>query len=254
MEGLQKLANELDNAAKEAKATEQLSNKHDYDLSDAYMIQRLSLDNRYQRGEVLVGLKMGFTSLAKMEQMGVHDMIWGRLTDKMAIPNEGLLPLENFIHPRAEPELCYHVAKDIDREILEDEFFEYFDGVASAIEIIDSRYLNFKFSLEDVIADNCSSSGFIIGAWHDVKMDVSNLSIKLQVDNETVQEGSSNAILGDPRKSILAATRLASQYRQPIRKGSIILAGAATAAVYIQKGQKISVEVENLGRLSFGVV
>jgi 2-oxo-3-hexenedioate decarboxylase len=254
MEGIKKLANILDEAAFTAEAIDQLSINNQIDLSDAYEIQSLSIENRYKRGEELAGLKMGFTSLAKMEQMGVHDMIWGRLTDQMAIPNEGKMDRSKFIHPRAEPEICFRVCKEITKELRQEDIANYIDGVSAAIEIIDSRYKNFKFSLEDVIADNCSSSGFIIGSWFDINTPINNLEIALLINGKIVQSGNSNAILGDPWKSVLAASRLAMQYKQVIPKGSIILAGAATAAAYVEKGQTISARVENLGTLSFHVV
>ena len=123
------------------------------------------MEERYTRGDNFVGLKLGFTSYAKMEQMGVHDMIWGRLTNDMWIQNGDEVMLDKFIHPRAEPEIAFKLKKALDREISLEEIPDYIESCCAAIEIIDSRYKNFKFSLEDVIADNCSSSGFVLGEW-----------------------------------------------------------------------------------------
>ncbi|MEO1259576.1 MAG: fumarylacetoacetate hydrolase family protein, partial [Bacteroidota bacterium] len=122
------------------------------------------------------------------------------------------------------------------------------------VEVIDSRYENFKFSLEDVIADNCSSAAFIIGPWHPLDVAIEKLKIELIIDGEVVQSGSSAAILGNPYESVVAAARLALQYAKPIPMGAYILAGAATPAVYLKKGNAVKAIVEGLGEVGFTVV
>ncbi len=243
----------LDDAAKNAAPIPQLSERAELSLGDAYKIQEASICLRMQRGEVLSGIKLGFTSKAKMEQMGVHDLIWGRLTDKMEIENHGYLDNKKFIHPRAEPEVAYLLKKDVDQNVTIDNVFEYVSNVAAAIEIIDSRYKNFKFSLEDVIADNCSSSAYVLGEWKDFSIDASNLEIKMMVNNQLVQSANSKAILGNPLNSLLAAFRLAKQYNVDLKKNMVILAGAATPAVYVHKNDVVAVEVAQLGTVTLKV-
>jgi len=250
---INQLAEIVDQAALKASAIEQLSLQHQFNVDESYAIQANSIERRYQRGEKLIGLKMGFTSEAKMKQMGVHDMIWGRLTDSMLQPNGGNFSFDQFIHPRAEPEICFLIKNKIDRELNLAEAKEHTEAVAAAVEIIDSRYQNFKFSLEDVIADNCSSAGLVVGPWHDHNMPINKLKMVLEIEGVPVQIGSSAAILGDPWKSLIAATRLAAQYEQVIEPGSYIMAGAATSAVYLKKGQSVKAIVEHLGTVEFTV-
>ena len=250
---IKKLAETIDTAAVKATAVEQLSLQAKLTEEDAYAIQAASLERRYQRGERLIGIKMGFTSVAKMKQMGVNDMIWGRLTDAMLMKEESELDLNNFIHPRAEPELCFLVKKTIDHELTFTEIGEYIEAVAPAIEIIDSRFKNFKFSLEDVIADNCSSAGLVVGKWQSHNMPIGNLNIELEINGKAVHVGNSKDILGDPWKSVLAATRLASRYQQVITEGSYLMAGAATPAVYLNAGDQVTAYVEYMNHVSFSV-
>jgi 2-oxo-3-hexenedioate decarboxylase len=249
----QALAITLDNAAKTAKAVTQISTFQTVTLTDAYTIQAISIAQRYERGEKLVGLKLGFTSKAKMEQMGVHDMIWGRLTDEMKYQNGDDLPKSKFIHPRAEPEIAFLIKADITEELTLETAPNFIESVAGAIEIIDSRYENFKFSLEDVIADNCSSTGFVIGSWLSPNTNLSDLKIDLKVDGKIVATGSSDAILGNPWESVVAAARLSLQYNEPLKKGMILLAGAATSAVFVQIGQTVEAEIEGLGNVKLQV-
>ena len=244
------IAQKLDQAANQAQAIAQISQEYTFSEDQAYEIQRLSMEERYARGEKFVGLKLGFTSFAKMEQMGVHDMIWGRLTNAMWLKHNEEMDMGQFIHPRAEPEIAFLLKKDIDKEISLAEISDYVLACAPAIEIIDSRFSNFKFSLEDVIADNCSSSGFVIGAWQPLPKSVNNLSMSLLFDQEIKEQDTSNAILDNPFLSICNASRLATKYHQPFLKGNILLAGAATPAVFVEKGKKITAKVEGLGSCS----
>lgn len=253
MSKISELAAALDDAALHARPIDQLSHTVAFSVDEAYAVQAASIERRYARGERLIGLKMGFTSKAKMEQMGVHDMIWGRLTDTMLLENGGVWPFSRCIHPRAEPEICFLVSKKIDRALPAAELRGYIGAVAPAIEIIDSRYRNFKFSLEDVIADNCSSAGFVVGAWQSPETPLDDLGILLEIDGATVQTGSSSAILGDPWASVEAAARLAAQYGQEIPAGAYLMAGAATEAVYLAKGQQVRAIVQTLGEVSFSV-
>src|SRR5210317_1281814 len=110
-----KIAAKLDDAAQKAEAVEQISKSKVINLDEAYAIQSISISSRYKRLEKFVGIKLGFTSRAKMEQMGVHDLIWGKLTDRMQYLEDEQLQRSEFIHPRAEPEVAFLLKKDIDK-------------------------------------------------------------------------------------------------------------------------------------------
>lgn len=251
---LHSLSEKLDGAAREAIPIAQLSHTEHFSLRDAYEIQRLAIQHRLNRGEKIIGLKMGFTSEAKMKQMGVHDMIWGRLTSGMMVEAGGQLNFSAFIHPRAEPEICFRICRDIPGEVALEELDQYVDGIAAAVEVIDSRFENFKFSLEDVVADNCSSAALVVGPWHAPSRAINDLSMVQLFDEQEVARGSSADILGDPWKSLQAATRLAVAYGEPIKAGYVVMAGAATNAEFIKPNTRVTVEVENLGQASFQVV
>ncbi|PHI21422.1 4-oxalocrotonate decarboxylase [Lewinellaceae bacterium SD302] len=247
------IAATLDEAAFSATATGQISQNQSFDLADAYAIQAASLDRRHGRGEKLTGFKLGFTSKAKMEQMGVHEIIWGRLTDRMAIENGGQLHRSKHIHPRVEPEIAFLIGRPIERALSVDEVAGYLEGVAGALEIIDSRYENFKFSLEDVIADNCSSAAYVLGEWQHPTTDVVNVSIEMKINGELSQAGSSSAILGNPLAALAEITRILSEQKIIIKAGMIILAGAATPAVYVNAGDRIEGTFTGLGGVKLTV-
>lgn len=253
MKQLITLATALDTAAHTATATAQLSDYNPVNLEDAYTIQALSINRRVDRGERIVGYKLGFTSKAKMEQMGVHDIIWGRLTDEMEVAADGTLRRDQFIHPRVEPEIAFRISRRIEGAISLEEVFDYIDGVACALEVIDSRYDNFKFSLEDVVADNCSSSAFVLGPWLPVETSVQGLAIAVNINGKEVQTGSSAAILGNPLDSLVQLSRMMERYDVAIEVGDVVLAGAATSAIALQVGDRVEGRFESLGTVNFTV-
>lgn len=233
------IARQLDEAAQHAISVPQVAAAHNINLEEAYKIQRLSMGRRYQRGEESIGVKLGFTSRAKMEQMGVSDMIWGWLTDSMLYQDGDTLPLHKFIHPRAEPEICFVVSKEINKALSLDEAKDHIGSLAVAIEIIDSRFQNFKFSLEDVVADNCSSTALVVGERLPIDTNLSDVSMQLVINGEVRQSGNTDAILGNPWESVMAASRLVSETGLTLPEGSLIMAGAATAAEYLKTGDHV---------------
>lgn len=248
----EQIAQILDNAAHKATAVPQMAAAERFSLENAYKIQQLSIGRRLERGEKITGFKLGFTSKAKMEQMNVHDLIWGFLTDRMELQPGEKIDLNRWIHPRAEPEIAFRVSHDFPaRELSLEELPDYLDKMAVAIEIIDSRYENFKFSLEDVVADNCSSTGYVIGHWQDLEQELVNLNIALKVNRQIIQQGKSSAILGNPLQPVVELSRLASAANIAVKEGYVILAGAATAAEYLKPEQEIEAEVEKIGNVSF---
>ncbi|MDT4918436.1 MAG: 2-oxo-3-hexenedioate decarboxylase [Pseudonocardiales bacterium] len=230
----------LDAAQRDVRAVDQLDLGPD--LEAAYEIQRELIDRRLARGERLVGCKLGFTSQAKMTQMGVSEIIVGRLTDAMQVDDAAGVALSRFIHPRIEPEIAFRLGRDV---ISGGDMADCVDAVAPALEIIDSRYRDFRFSLPDVIADNTSAAAFVVGEWQPMR-DVADLPVRLLVDGIEVEAGSTAAILGHPLRALEQLVDLAARYGIGLNAGDVILAGAATAAVRFGE-QRVIADVRGLG-------
>ncbi len=254
MTNLSELAAGLDEAARTATAVPQLTDTYpNLSVADAYAIQALSVARRWARGERRVGYKMGLTSRAKMQQMGVSEIIWGRLTDAMRLEEGGQMSHARYTHPRVEPEIAYIIGKPLAGNVTLAEALAAVEAVAPAMEIIDSRYQNFKFALADVIADNSSSSGFYLGSWAKPATDVSNLGILMELNGRPVQIGSTAAILGNPLRSLVSAARLVAAVGESLMPGDIVLAGGATAAHALTPGDFVRTSFQKLGTVSFNV-
>ncbi len=250
---IDELAVAADEAARTATAIAQFTHSHDIDPVDAYAVQRASVERRLGRGERLVGIKMGLTSKAKMAQVGVDEVIWGRLTDGMRIADGDTISLDRFVHPRLEPEVAFLIGEPLGGAVSAAEARQAVAAVAPAAELIDSRFENFQFSLPDVVADNSSSSGFIVGDWCPPDSPIDNLGMVLERNGRPAEIGSSAAILGNPIRSLVEASRMADEAGLTLQPGWIVLAGGATAAVPLQAGDRMRVVVEALGSVHLAV-
>lgn len=249
------LARAVDDATRRAKPIAQLSSRRGVKLSlkDAYRVQAASIARRRRRHERRSGVKMGFTSRAKAAQMGVFDLIYGRLTEAMLIADGGELALKDYIHPRVEPEIAFLLKSPMSGHLSPAEAMTHVEAVAPALEVIDSRYRDFKFSLTDVVADNCSSAAYVVGPWNRPDGDISNLGMVLSFNGRPVEIGSSAAILGHPARSLADAARFAAETGDKLEAGFVVLAGGATAAVALEPDTAVRLEVESLGSAGFSV-
>jgi 2-oxo-3-hexenedioate decarboxylase len=223
------------------------------DLDRAYEVQAQLLARRLSRGERFVGAKLGFTSEAKMVQMGVSEVIVGFLTDRMQIESGGVLSLEGLVHPRVEPEIAFRLGSPVGPGDSAEDLLAAVDAVAPALEVIDSRFEAFSFSLSDVVADNTSACRFVVGEWSPFSHELADRSVELKIDGRTAEKGAASAILGDPLRALDRLAGLAERYDIDLPAGAVILAGAATAAVRLLPGMHVLARVGGLGSVSLQI-
>ncbi len=254
-EELKSVVNELNQARVTGNPVTQFSDRFsEFSRLEAYEVQEAGIQFRKDQGETVIGLKMGLTSEAKRKQMNLDAPLYGVLTDKMQVQAEATYSLKGQIHPKIEPEIAFSINKDLKTGATREDIINACDGVYAALEILDSRYEHFKyFSMEDVIADNSSSSQFVLS---DKITDfdfnsIKDLKMKMLVDGEVAEEGNSSAISGDPVISVIQLCELLGERGQILPAGSIVLAGAATTAVKLKAGMKIDLQVDGFD--SFGV-
>lgn len=204
---------------------------------------------RTAAGERVVGAKLGLTSAAKQQTMGVHQPIVGFLTDAMA---GDVLDLASLGQPRVEPEIAFRLGAVLDRAITPDEVADVVDGVAVALEVIDSRWTGYRFRLGDVLADNTSAAGFVVGEWAPLR-DVRGAEARWFVDGELVATTSPAAILGDPVLALVHLSEHLAARGESLPAGALVLAGAMTDAVPVAGHSSFRVEVDGLGAASLAV-
>ena len=245
-----KLARQLDEARRSRREIEPLCKTFgEFDLEDGYRIQRAGIGLRVGRGEFVAGYKMGLTSKAKREQMNLPAPIYGVLTDAMRIPDGKAFPVARAIHPRIEPEIAFVTSRELREPIELSEAADAVASVCSAMDVLDSRYTGFKyFSLPDVVADNASSSHFVLSDDARVPrgLDLARLRMRILVDGDVKHEAESSAISGDPLLSLVQLVELLHAHGQELPAGSLVLTGAATPAESLAPGQVVRLEVTGL--------
>lgn len=219
----------------------------------AYQVQEHGISLRVQSGEKKIGLKMGLTSEGKRKQMNLDSPLYGELTDKMQIPNGGKIAISSqttdLIHSKIEPEIAFLLKSDLQGEVTRENVLNATQSICACLEVLDSRYDQFKyFSMEDVIADNSSSSHFILGPWVNnfEHLNLKELQMKMMVDNKIVETGVSKEISGDPVVSIIEQCRLLALRGRKLTAGTFVLAGAATAAVALTANSHIELQIDHL--------
>ncbi len=239
------LARRLDDARLEGREVERLTLEFpDLTLEQAYLVMDAGIALRRKRGERGVGLKMGLTSEAKRQQMGLGAPIYGVLTEEMRV--RGTFRMAGTLHPKIEPEIAFHFAGGLRGRPDRAEALSACTGVCAALEILDSRYRDFKyFSLPDVVADNASSSHFVLAErWSPVKgLALGELEMAMRVDGVVRQRAKGSAISGDPVLSVVQLCELLDDRGRALPAGSIVLAGAATVAEALRVGQTVTLQV-----------
>jgi len=220
------------------------------DWDDAYAIQAEILRRKLARGQRLAGLKCGLTSHAKMKQMGVETPCFGFLVDYFSVADGGEIKIAELIHPKVEPEIAFVLKKALKGLGCHiGNVLAATDFVMPGIEIIDSRYRDFKFDLKSVIADNCSSSRFVLGgqAVPVGQLDLRTLGVVMEKNGEHVAIGAGAAVLGHPAAAIAMLANHLGARGEEIPAGTMILSGGVTEAVAVKAGDSVSLRIQALG-------
>jgi len=252
------LAEHLENAELQARDVTKITDEHpDMDWDDAYAIQDEIRRRKEARGNRTAGLKCGLTSFAKMKQMGVETPVFGFVSDYMARPDGGEIKIGELIHPKVEAEICIvtkaplkgpgcHIAAVMAAT----------DLVLPAVEVIDSRYRDFKFDLKSVIADNTSSSRFVIGGRsRDLdELDLRTLGVVLEINGEIKTMAAGAAVLGHPLAAVAMLANHLGARGQDIPAGTFVMTGGVTEAVAVKAGDSVLVRYQDLGSVSMRFV
>ena len=251
---VQRLAEHLENAELEAYEVVKITDEYpEMSYEDAFDIQWEIRRRKEARGNKIVGMKMGLTSWAKMKQMGVENPCYGFLADYFSVPDGGEVEFDQLIHPKIEAELAFVTKKTLKGPGIHiADVLAATDFIMPAVEVIDSRYKDFKFDLKSVIADNSSSARFFTGGRMKPAsgLDLKTLGVVMQINGEVVEVGAGAAVLGHPAASVAMLANMLGERGEELPSGSFIMIGAITAAVQVNKGDSFTVRYQGLGNLS----
>jgi len=225
----------------------------DLSVDDAYRVQLAQVDARVARGERIVGAKLGLTSRAKQVQMGVDEPIFGWMFDGGGMAPDEPVVVADHIHPRCEPELVFVLGEDLAGPgITAHDVLDATTVVVGGIEVIDSRYEAFSFTLPDVIADNTSACRHLVGTSGIAprSADLTLLGCVFDVDGVTVSSAAGAALLGDPATCVAMLADHVGRMGRVLEAGWPILAGSLTDAVALQPGRSAIATYSGLGSVA----
>ncbi len=229
------------------------------DLPAAYAVQQGLVQGRIADGAVVVGRKIGATSKAVQDQLGVDQPDFGYLLDVMDVSSGAVtgdpISMRTLVQPRVEAEVAFRLGKDIDvpeEEITLALVRDAVEVALPALEIVDSRIADWNIEFTDTVADNASSGLFVIGT--DAKplseLEPVDVVMSLTINGEERSAGNGAACLGDPLEALRWLAVQASRFGDPLRAGHLILSGALGPFVPFAPGDRVVASISGFAPLS----
>jgi 2-keto-4-pentenoate hydratase len=251
---VESIANELidaeNNQISVAPLTQRYSNLQ---VSDAYQVQIHVVNKRITEGHQVIGKKVGLTSTAMQQMLGVDEPDYGHLLEYMKISNGETVNISDFISPKVEAEIGFILDKDLVGPNV-----NYLDVLMSvkyvvpAIEIIDSRISDWKIKLIDTVADNGSSARVVVGNKLSTieGLDLRTQGMVLYKNKKLAATGAGTAALGHPAQAVAWLANKLHEFGIHLKAGELILPGALSGAISVKEGDQISADFGIMGSVS----
>ncbi|MCB1894068.1 MAG: 2-oxopent-4-enoate hydratase [Zoogloeaceae bacterium] len=251
---IDQLGDELYQALVKREVLEPLTNRvDDITIEDAYQIQQRMLSRRIEAGETVIGKKIGVTSKAVQNMLGVHQPDFGWLTDGM-VYNEGeSIPIDTLIQPKAEGEIAFVLKHDIQGPgVTAADVLRATEGVMACFEIVDSRIRDWKIKIQDTVADNASCGVFVLGsALVDPReVDLVTCGMVLEKNGEVAVTGAGAATLSSPVNAVVWLINMLGSLGIGLKAGEVVLSGALGAMVPVAAGDSLRVTIGGVGGCS----
>ncbi len=248
------LGDELFDALNASRMVTPLTERHpEITIEDAYAIQQRMIARRLEKGEKVVGKKIGVTSKAVMNMLGVGQPDFGYMLDGMIVNEGEVIPMSSLIQPKAEGEIAFVLKKDlIGPGISAADVMAATEGVMPCFEIVDSRIRDWKIKIQDTVADNASCGVFVLGSQMvDVReVDLITCGMVLEKNGEVVVCGAGAATMNSPLNAVAWLANTLGRLGVPLKAGEVILSGALGAMVPVQAGDNLRVSIGGLGSCS----
>ena len=222
------------------------------DVASAYAVQEINTKYWLGKGRRLIGRKIGLTSPAVQKQLGVDQPDFGLLFDDMLAAEDRPIPFATLMQPKVEAEIAIVLKKALTRaHNSAADVADATDYAVAAIEVVGSRIANWDIRLADTIADNASSSHFVVGA-RKMKLsdfDIVNCAMTMWRGTETVSTGSGSACMGNPLNAAAWLADAMVKYGRPLQPGDVVMTGALGPMAAVGPGDAVEAKIEGLGRV-----
>ncbi|MFE1880223.1 2-keto-4-pentenoate hydratase [Streptomyces diastatochromogenes] len=223
------------------------------DPADAYAVQRDNIARRQADGATVIGHKVGLTSAVMQRLLGVTEPDFGHLLDDMVRRDGTAVFAGRYCRPRVEPEICFLLSRPLRGPgVTCADVLAATDAVAPALEIVDSRILDWNITLVDTVADNASSGGLVCGPWTPLGKapNLASVTVDLLLDGERLATGSGREVLGHPAAAVAWLANTLAGFGTALEPGQLILPGAMTTAPFVSAGHTVEARFSGLGPVS----
>lgn len=228
---------------------EPISSSIDLTIDDAYAIQRAGTALRVERGEQIVGWKLGYTSLAMRAQMGIDQPNFGPLTDAMLVAHDGATD-PALIQPRVEPEIGLRFDRSLPGDANLHDVLDAVGEAFACLEIVDSVYPDYRFRLEDNTADGSSAAQVVVGP---ALRNIEHLDeVKVVLLHNGTESGSATgrAASGHPAAGVVWLVGQLALHNRHIEAGHIVITGGLTRAVALNLGDHVEAVFDDETRVA----
>lgn len=226
----------------------------DIDAVDAYEIQLRNVRRRLDEdGTEMLGHKVGLSSFAVQQLLGVDEPDYGHLLSDMRIDDGGMVFADRYCQPRVEVEIGFLIGDDLPGEnCTEADVLAHTEALIPAIELVDSRIADWRISLPDTVADNASAAGFVLGSptAAPADLDPSAIEVTLRRNGERIATGCSDVVLGNPVVAVAWLARTVADFGVRLKAGHVVLPGSCIVPVNARAGDVFDAECAGLGTVS----
>lgn len=226
----------------------------DITVEDAYWISKRMVDRRLTAGERIIGKKIGVTSPAVQNMLGVHQPDFGFLTDQMqCAPGEPMAISERLIQPKAEGEIAFVLRSDlIGPSVTAEQVLDATESIYPCFEIVDSRITDWKIKIQDTVADNASCGLFVLGPEPvDPRgVDLVTCGMVVEKNGRIISTGAGAAVQGSPLNAVAWLANTLGQFDIPLKAGEVILSGSLVPLEPVQAGDEMSLKIGGIGAAS----
>lgn len=222
-------------------------------VRQAYSVQRINLARQIGDGRVMWGHKIGLTSAAMQKLLGVDEPDFGYVLDSMVLPDGAAVPVTAFCAPRVEPEVAFRMRDPLRGPgVTVADVTAATEAVAPALEIVDSRIVDWRITLADTIADNASSGAVVLGDWVPLHQapSLADTTATLFVNDTAVATGPGTAVMGDPAAAVAWLANALARYGTTIEAGESVMSGFYTTASFVLAGDRAAATVSGIGSVS----
>jgi 2-keto-4-pentenoate hydratase len=252
-EKIRQFARMLDEADRTKKPIDKIKDMApDFTVEDAYAVQQAAIELRLQRGDKISGKKIGLTSLAMQKLLGIGECDYGQLFESMEA-HGGICDTRQLLFPMVEGEVFFVLKHGLKGPgVTAEDVRAATAYVVAGIEVVDTRFKDYKFTIVDTVSDNAACGMYVIGG-NKVELqdiDLSQIHMKMYRNGELVNEGMGSDVMGDPVNAVAWLANKLGAFGVSLNAGDVVLSGALTAMAKAEKGDVFEVEFTKLGKVT----